>query len=159
MSETNVPAAPEVLEGTDLILSLDGKAIGYSTTCKVTTTAETGERLTKESSGKWKEKYVKSFAQEITAEGLVLCTPDTGMPTYDDIHLLMLAAKPVEVTYGHRDGTTREGATASQYRGLFVITSCDLEGQAGDDAKYSIKLESTGDVKVINAGLGGRASE
>ena len=45
-----------VLDGIDLILSVGGKALGYSTGCKISTTAETGERVTKEAaSGKWKE--------------------------------------------------------------------------------------------------------
>ena len=48
-----------VLYGTDLILSVGGKALGYSTGCKISTSTETGERVTKEASaGKWKEKYV-----------------------------------------------------------------------------------------------------
>ncbi len=46
-----------VLDGTDLILSVGTKALGFSTGCKVSTSVETGERVTKEaSSGKWKEK-------------------------------------------------------------------------------------------------------
>ena len=52
----------KVLDGTDLILSIGGAALGFSTTCKISTTTETGERVTKEASaGKWKEKFVKSF--------------------------------------------------------------------------------------------------
>ena len=47
----------KVLDGTDLILSSMGHALGFSTGCKVSTSAETGERKTKEaSSGKWKEQ-------------------------------------------------------------------------------------------------------
>ena len=58
-----------VLDGTDLILSLEENALGFSTGCKVSTSVETGERVTKEaSSGKWKEKYVKSFSEEISAD-------------------------------------------------------------------------------------------
>ena len=37
-----------VLEGTDLILSVGGKALGFSTGCKIDTSTETGERVTKE---------------------------------------------------------------------------------------------------------------
>ena len=44
----------KVVDGTDLILSVGGSALGFSTGCKITTTTETGERVTKEaSSGKW----------------------------------------------------------------------------------------------------------
>lgn len=60
--------AKSVLDGTNLILSVGEKALGFSTGCKVTTTTETGERVTKEAaSGKWKEKFVKSFSESISA--------------------------------------------------------------------------------------------
>ncbi len=42
--------AKSVLDGTDLILSVGGKALGFSTGCKVSTSVETGERVTKEAS-------------------------------------------------------------------------------------------------------------
>ena len=52
--------AKSVLDGTDLILSMGTNALGFSTGCKVSTSAETGERVTKEASGgKWKESYIK----------------------------------------------------------------------------------------------------
>lgn len=71
----------KVLDGIDLILSIDGDALGFSTGCKITTTTETGERLTKENAGgKWKEKYVKSFSEEITAEGCQLRTIEPTVP-------------------------------------------------------------------------------
>ena len=55
-----------VLDGTDLILSVGGKALAFSTGCKISTSAETGERVTKEAvSGKWKEKFVKSYSEQI----------------------------------------------------------------------------------------------
>lgn len=43
--------AKSVLDGTDLILSMGTNALGFSTGCKVSTSAETGERVTKEASG------------------------------------------------------------------------------------------------------------
>ena len=65
-----------VLDGTDLILSVGGKALGYSTGCKITTSTETGERVTKEASaGKWKEKYVKSFSESISGQELLSREP------------------------------------------------------------------------------------
>lgn len=84
-----------VLDGTDLILSVGGKALGYSTGCKITTSTETGERVTKEASaGKWKEKYVKSFSESISADGVVLTGSNAEMPTYDQLKDLQLAGTP-----------------------------------------------------------------
>lgn len=148
-----------VLDGTDLILSVGGKALGYSTGCKVTTTTETGERKTKEAAaGKWAEKYVKSFSESISADGCVLTDGDASTPTYDQLKDLQLAGTPVECTYGVREGSTREGKTAGQYKGSYIITSLDLDAQAGDDAKYSLQLENSGPVVKVGTGLQGTAA-
>lgn len=144
---------PGVLYGIDLILSLNGVALGYSTGCKVTTTADTGERLTKEATAAgWKEKYIKSFNQEISAEGCVLESRSEGTPTYEEFMDLMLTKEPVDVSYGVR-GEGREGSEVNYHRGKFLITSCDLDAQAGEDAKYTIKLENTGAVARVGNGI------
>ncbi len=144
----------KVLDGTDLILSVGGNALGYSTGCKVTTSTETGERVTKEAaSAKWKEKYVKSFSESISADGVVLIDGSTTMPTYDQLKDLQLKGEPIEATYGVRSGSSREGKTTGQYKGSYLITSLDLDAQAGDDAKYSVQLENCGKVEKIGEGL------
>ena len=143
-----------VLDGTDLILSIDGKALGFSTGCKVSTTTETGERVTKEaSSGKWKEKYVKSFSESISADGCVLTDGDTETPTYDQLKDAQLKGLPIDASYGLRDGDKRTGKTAGGYKGKYIITSLELDGQAGDDAKYSVQLENSGKVEKQAGGL------
>mgnify|MGYP002521610330 FL=1 len=48
--------------------------------------------------------------------------------------------------------------TAGQYKGKYIITSLDLDGQAGDDAKYSIQLENSGKVEKVGTGLQGTAA-
>lgn len=144
-----------VLDGTDLILSVDGKALGFSTGCKISTSAETGERMTKEAaSGKWKEKYVKSFSESISADGCVLTDGGEEMPTYDQLKAMMLKGEPITATYSVRTENSREGKTAGGYTGQYLITSLDLDGQAGDDAKYSISLENCGEVKLVEGGNG-----
>lgn len=123
--------------GTDLILSLDGKPMGFSTTCKISNSAETGERVTKErGEGRFKEKYVKSVSEQITTEGFEV----TGSRTpYSDLKDLMLKGTPVTLTYCF------VGETAG-YSGTYIITSLDIDAPAGDDAKYSLTFENTGEV-------------
>lgn len=146
--------AKSVLDGTDLILSIGGNALGFSTGCKVSTSTETGERITKEAaSGKWKEKYVKSFSESISADGCVLTDGDEKTPTYDQLKDMMLKGEPVTAAYNLRDGDQRTGKTAGGYSGKYIITSLELDGQAGDDAKYSIQLENSGKVEKLSTGL------
>ena len=149
-----------VLDGTDLILSVGGNALGYSTGCKISTSTETGERVTKESaSGKWKEKYVKSFSETISADGCVLTDGVTTTPTYDQLKDLQTTGQPVDVTYNVREAGQRTGKTTGGYKGKYIITSLDLDGQAGDDAKYSIQLENCGAVTKQTTGLSATASQ
>lgn len=143
-----------VLDGTDLILSVSGGALAFSTACKITTQTETGERVTKEAAaGKWKEKYVKSFSETITAEGLTCTDGTSDAPTYDHLKALQTAGKPVDASYSVRDGNKRTGKAAGGYTGKYLITSLELDGQAGDDAKYSVQLENCGAVTPTGNGL------
>lgn len=146
--------ATSVLSGTDLILSVGGGALAFSTGCKITTSTETGERVTKEAAaGKWKEKYVKSFSESITADGVVCVDAAKDAPTYDTLKDLQIAGTPVDVTYNVREAGARTGKTTGGYKGKYIITSLDLDGQAGDDAKYSVQLENCGKVEKQTNGL------
>ena len=131
----------KVLDGSDLLLSVGGKALGYSTSCKISTSTETGERITKESStGKWKESYAKSFSETITADGLVLTNSDADKPTYKELKELQIAGTPIMASYYQRtDAVPKIG-----YYGKYIITKLDLDATAGEDAKYSIELQNVG---------------
>ena len=59
---------------------------------------------------------------------------------------MMIAGAPVDASYSIRDGDGREGKTTGGYKGKYIITSLELDGQAGDDAKYSVKLDNCGAV-------------
>lgn len=125
--------------GTDLILSISGKPMGYSPTCKISNSAQTAERATKESDTKlFTEKYVKSVSEQITAEGFEYSGSRTP---YADLKALMLTATPVKLNYCYVGET-------SGYEGMYIITSLDLDGQAGEDSKFSVTFESTGAVQT-----------
>lgn len=140
----------KVLDGTDLLLSVGGKALGYSTSCKISTSTETGERITKEAAmARWKEAYVKSFSETITADGLVLTNSDAEKPTYKELKALQLAGEPIIAAYYQRSS---EGGSIA-YNGNFIITKLDIDATAGEDAKYSIELQNSGAI------VGGQTSQ
>ena len=131
----------KVLDGTDLLLSVGGKALGYSTSCKISTSTETGERVTKEAAtARWKQAYVKSFSETITADGLVLTNSDAEKPTYKELKALQLAGEPIIAAYYQR---TSEGGSIA-YNGKYIIPKLDIDATAGEDAKYSIELQNSG---------------
>lgn len=127
-------------DGTDLILSADGTALGYSTGCKISTTAETKSRNTKEQGqGKWDSKSVGKLSEQITSEGYEVEGTRLG---YDTLKEKMVAGEPIDVTYGYVGET-------DAYGGKYLITSLELDGQAGDDVKFSITLENQGAINKI----------
>ena len=128
-------------DGTDLILSINSKALGHSTECKISYKAETGTRKTKEAAaGKWDEKYVKSLGCTVTASGFVFDDDDQNQkPSIDTLRTAFKTAQPVGASWAYRDGGSIES-------GKFIITALDHEGKAGDDETYSITLENSGAV-------------
>lgn len=144
----------QVLSGTDLILSVGGKALGFSTDCKIATKTETGERVTKEvGDGKWSETYVKKYSEDISANGFVLTDGDAATPTYDQLKDMQLAGKPVVISYNVREADSREGKSAGGYSGNFIITDLELDSKVGEDSKYSVKFKNSGSVKKQDTGL------
>ena len=132
-----------ILDGTDLILSVGGGALAFSTGCKITTQTETGERVTKEAaSGKWKEKYVKSYSESISADGVVCTDGTSDAPTYDQLKDMQISGTPVDVAYNVREAGSRSGKTAGGYKGKFIITSLDLEN-CGKVEKQTTGLQET----------------
>lgn len=136
-------------DGTDLILSVGGHALGHSTECKISYKAETGTRKTKEAAaGKWDEKYVKSLGCTVTAGGFVYDTDDGNATTRTGINALREAFKnhaEVDASWAYRDGSDIDG-------GKFIISSLEHEGKAGDDETYAITLENSGAVGLVPQG-------
>lgn len=134
-------------DGTDLILSVGGKALGHSTECKISYKAETGTRKTKEAkAGKWDEKYVKSLGCTVTSSGFVFDDDDTNQkPNIDTLRTAFKTGQPVSASWGYRDGSSIDG-------GQFIITQLEHEGKAGDDETYSITLENSGAVGTAEGG-------
>lgn len=150
MSQTN----NTILNGQDLIVSIDGVALAFSTDCKIDTKAETGEILTKETGySMWKGAYVKGLSESISADGVVLKDGSNAMPSYDQLKDTMLTGEPVDVSYSIRDGNGREGKEAGGYAGKFIITSLSTAGKSGEHATYSVNFENSGPVAKVGDGL------
>ena len=74
----------------------------------------------------------------------MLTNSDAEKPTYKELKALQLAGEPVIAAYYQRSS---EGGSIG-YSGNFIITKLDIDGTAGEDAKYSIELQNSGAVAV-----------
>lgn len=134
--------------GVDLILGIveqtTFKPLGYSTGCKISDSTETGERVTKESgAASFKEKYVKSLAESISADGFVydnLAATSIGFP---NLKTMWLNKQIVKLRYKYRDGD-------DLYEGDFIITSLEHDGPADDDEKWSVTFENSGAIAPVS---------
>lgn len=136
------------VNGSDLLLSIGGKALGHSTNHKTTFNSETKDRAVKPiqtqgvSAGLWKDKGVTGLSISISAEGLRFYDETEG--GFTELAAKWGAGTVVEVkAFPRGDG---KPATQTPYLvGNFVITSIEEDAPAQDDATYSINLENAGE--------------
>lgn len=135
------------INGSDLLLSVGGNAIGHCTTHTLTFNSETKDRAVKplaskaKSAGLWKEKGVTSMSISISAEGLRFYSESES--GYEQLAALWGKGQSVEVLGFQR------GSNDSPYlKGKFVISSIEETSPAQDDATYTINLENDGEPDV-----------
>ena len=63
--------------------------------------------------------------------------------------VMQLNGESVEANYSIRDGKGRNGKTTGGYKGKYIITLLELDGQVGDNAKYGVQLENCGPVTKV----------
>lgn len=132
------------INGSDLLLSVGGKAIGHCTSHTLTFNSETKDRAVKPaansnySSGLWKGKGVTGLSISISAEGLrYYGEAENG---YAELSALWGAGQHISVK-----AFQREGDATPYVEGNFVIASLEETSPAQDDATYNISLESDGE--------------
>ena len=135
------------INGSDLLLSVGGKAIGHCTTHTITFNSETKDRAVKpvasaaKSAGLWKQKGVTGLSISISAEGLRFY--DEKENGYEQAAPLWGKGQSVEVKAFKRSEDTKPYLS-----GKFVIASLEETSAAQDDATYSISLENDGEPDV-----------
>jgi predicted secreted protein len=132
------------INGSDILLSVGGKAIGHCTSHTLTFNSETKDRAVKPaasasySAGLWKGKGVTGLSISVSAEGLrYYGEAENG---WDELSALWGAGAAITVK-----AFQREGDSSPYLEGSFVITSLEETSPAQDDATYSIQLENNGE--------------
>ena len=135
------------ISGSDLLLSVGGKAVGHCTSHTLTFNSETKDRAVKpvasaaKSSGLWKSKGVSGLSISISAEGLRFY--DETENGHEQIAPLWGKGASVEVM-----AYKRGGDKTPYVKGNFVIASLEETSPAQDDATYSVSLENDGEPDV-----------
>lgn len=130
------------VNGSDMLLYINGKAIGHCSSHTTTFNAETKERAVKplaskpKGQGKWKNKTVSGMSLSINAEGL--CFYKEAENGYKESLALAAKGDSVDVKCMERESET------PYLEGKFIITSLERTDPAQDDSTYSISLENDG---------------
>lgn len=144
------------VNGSDLLMGIDGKACGHSTSHTTTYNSETKERAVKpaasESSDKglWKVKTVTGLSVQVKCEGLRFYSEtETGLK---ELLSKWKVGGMVELKGFHRDGDT-----VPYVSGSFVISSIEESAPAGEDTTYSATFDNSGPVEIDETKVDGNA--
>ena len=141
-------AEKKYVNGSDLLMSIDGKACGHCTSHTTTYTSETKDRAVKpaasetaENAGLFKEKTVTGLAVQVKCEGLRFYgETENGMK---DLLGKWKVGGTVELK-----GFARGSDTSPYMSGNFIISSLEENAPAGDDTTYSATFDNTGAVTI-----------
>ena len=142
----------QVINGGDLMLFLGGTSIAFSTSHKLSISAETVETSSKDNGGKWVAKAVRKLSWNMSTENLY--SLEGAGKTYDDLFTMMTgrteidAIFTVEEDYATKADKVPETGwlpmTTGQYKGKVVITSLELNAPNGDNATFTASFEGVG---------------
>jgi len=133
----------DYVNGSDLLLQIDGKCVGHCTSHTATFSSETKDRAVKPaasaaiSTSKWKSKGVTGLSISLQGEGLHYAGEEEG----GFKHLLALWKEGKEVTVQCFE---RESDESPYLVVPCVITQMERQAPAQDDATYTVQLENSG---------------
>lgn len=131
------------INGSDLLLLINGKAIGHCSSHSLEFTSETKDRQVKPvatadmSSGLWKEKGVTGLSISISADGIGFY--DEAEFGRAELLAAWNAGEAVTVKACERGKETKP-----YLEGSFIITKVSESSPAQDDVTYNLSLENNG---------------
>lgn len=143
------------VNGSDLLMSIGGKACGHCTSHTTTYNSETKDRAVKPSSaelaanaGLFKEKTVTGLSVQVKCEGLRFYgEEENGMKE--------LLAKWKVGGMVELKGFVRGSDAAPYMSGSFIISSLEEAAPAGDDTTYNATFDNSGVVTINEAKVDG----
>lgn len=139
------------INGNDLLVSIDGKAVGHCTTHTATFSTETKDTAvkpvatkSKEEAGKFKSKTVSGLSIQVKADGLAFRSETEG-------GFKQLLAKWKVGSSVKLDLFERENDATPYLSGNFVITTLEITAPAGEDSTYGATFDNDGAPDTFDA--------
>lgn len=125
-----------IVNGTDILLKLDGDIIACAKSHTITITTEVRDLASKCTAG-WKESAKGRFAWSGSVDGLVDFTVTAGQAKYKDLFAALTAGTLVEII------STGAGTGAFVLTGDALITSLDLSAGDAENATFTCSFEGS----------------
>lgn len=144
-----------VIQGSDLMLFVDGKSIAYATNHALSISTETSDTSHKDINGSWTSSTVKTFSWEVTTENLYA---DEGAgSTFDVLFEKMTSKTLVDIVFAQSSGTLTQpsasvaggwqaDSNSANYTGKAYITSLEVNAPNGDNATFTATLTGVGEL-------------
>jgi predicted secreted protein len=129
----------EILDGVNLLLSIDGTPIGASSSCSVELTRATRNTSNKDT-GIWDSYAAGSITWSMSSENFVNFG---GVNGYDELFDAMVAGTPVEVSVDYK----QDASNTWQLSGEAIITGLPLSAPKGENVSFSVSLQGSGKLK------------
>src|SRR5690554_400592 len=129
----------EILDGVNLLLSIDGTPVGASSSCSVELTRATRNTSNKDT-GIWDSYAAGSITWSMSSENFVNFGGENG---YDELYDAMVAGAPVAVTVDYE----QDASNTWQLSGDAIITGLPLSAPKGENVSFSVSLQGTGELK------------
>jgi len=130
----------EVVDGVNMLLSVNDTVIGSSSTCSVEITRATRSTSSKDT-GIWDSFAAGTMTWTMTSENFVNFAGQNG---FDEMYEAMVSGNPVSVACAYdQDG---EGTDTFKLAGEAIITSLPLSAPKGENISFSITFQGTGEL-------------
>jgi TP901-1 family phage major tail protein len=136
-----------VINGSDLMLFINGKSVAFATSHKLSISADTNETTNKDVTGGWTSETVKKLSWTASSENLYA---DEGAgDTFGDLFDLMVAKTPITGIFTVKNDTVipATGWTAKAktgYTGNVIITSLEANAPDGENATFTAEFKGVG---------------
>ena len=136
-----------VLNGTDFRIWVSGEAIGYSTSCSLSMSAELRETIHKDNPGSgWRTFAIGQKSGNISVDSFYNTDANTALvdrKDADDIAALFINETEFEWQF-------RAASGDDMYSGSGFVTEMSIESPVEDNATYSMTIEVNGAIAIAN---------
>lgn len=164
------PLNENLVKGSDLLIWVDGKTIGFSQSMTISMSGEATAVSNKSAGNGWQSNVLASRSWTASSDAVYAIDVYSTECSYDKLYDAYINGTPVALTWGvnqNHGATTRvadvdkvptensnavgwkHNATAPYYSGSAIITNLELSGSNEDAASYSVEFTGSGSITKV----------